>query len=203
MFVIADLWRVLGVYLIGGVITCMLGWRLWKADAPPGGAYIVFAIFGGVVLLYVLIDTQRLAEIPGVRLGNALYRLEAVEDQVKDLRRNLVGYETESFPPGSYEVVPAPGDARRPFRVVFKLKHAAVRDSVWVFENDVPISPTRFDVEGNRVTVHSPVKAQQEGSEYVVRYFQAPATWGGAEWGGAKWGGAEFGAGESGGRHSQ
>jgi len=33
------------------------------------------------------------------------------------------------------------------------LKHSAVPDSVWVLGNDVPISPTRFDVEGKRVTV--------------------------------------------------
>ena len=149
----AGWWHLLGVYVVAGVFAGVIGWRLLKADAPPGVAYVTFASFAGVMLLYLLIDTGRLADIPALRLGNALYRLEQVERQVRNLQTSLMGYETEEFPPGSYEVTGTPQDRRHPFRITFALKHSAVPDSVWVLGNDVPISPTRFDVEGKRVTV--------------------------------------------------
>src|SRR2546425_416667 len=150
---VAGWWHLLGVYVVAGVFAGVIGWRLLKADAPPGVAYVTFASFAGVILLYLLIDTGRLADIPALRLGNALYRLEQVEKQVKTLQTNFLGYETEPFPPGSYQVVGVPEDSVYPFRITFTLKHAAVPDSVWVFENDAPISPLRFDVDDNRVTV--------------------------------------------------
>ena len=165
-------------------------WRLLKADAPLGVAYVTFASFAGVMLLYLLIDTGRLADIPALRLGNALYRLEQVERQVRNLQTSLMGYETEEFPPGSYEVTGTPQDRRHPFRITFALKHSAVPDSVWVFENDAPISPKRFDVEDKRVAVRSPVDPRTQNNDYVIRYFQTPTGFGAGAFGAG-----EFGAG--------
>ena len=146
---------------------------------------MTFASFAGVMLLYLLIDTGRLADIPALRLGNALYRLEQVERQVRNLQTSLMGYETEEFPPGSYEVTGTPQDRRHPFRITFALKHSAVPDSVWVFENDAPISPKRFDVEDKRVAVRSPVDPRTQNNDYVIRYFQTPTGFGAGEFGAA------------------
>jgi len=186
----AGWWHLLGVYVVAGVFAGVIGWRLLKADAPPGVAYVTFASFAGVMLLYLLIDTGRLADIPALRLGNALYRLEQVERQVRNLQTSLMGYETEEFPPGSYEVTGTPQDRRHPFRITFALKHSAVPDSVWVFENDAPISPTRFDVEDKRVAVRSPVDPRTQDNDYLIRYFQTPTGFGAGAFGAG-----EFGAG--------
>ena len=186
----AGWWHLLGVYVVAGVFAGVIGWRLLKADAPPGVAYVTFASFAGVMLLYLLIDTGRLADIPALRLGDALYRLEQVERQVRTLQTSLMGYETEEFPPGSYEVTGTPQDRRHPFRITFALKHSAVPDSVWVFENDAPISPKRFDVEDKRVAVRSPVDPRTQNSDYVIRYFQTPTGFGAGAFGAG-----EFGAG--------
>ena len=151
---------------------------------------MTFASFAGVMLLYLLIDTGRLADIPALRLGNALYRLEQVERQVRNLQTSLMGHETEEFPPGSYDVTGTPQDRRHPFRITFALKHSAVPDSVWVFENDAPISPKRFDVEDKRVAVRSPVDPRTQNNDYVIRYFQTPTGFGAGAFGAG-----EFGAG--------
>jgi len=70
------------------------------------------------------------------------------------------------------------------------LKHSAVPDSVWVFENDAPISPKRFDVEDKRVAVRSPVDPRTQNNDYVIRYFQTPTGFGAGAFGAG-----EFGAG--------
>ena len=138
----AGWWHLLGVYVVAGVFAGVIGWRLLKADAPPGVAYVTFASFAGVMLLYLLIDTGRLADIPALRLGNALYRLEQVERQVRNLQTSLMGYETEEFPPGSYEVTGTPQDRRHPFRITFALKHSAVPDSVWASRMTLQFRPS-------------------------------------------------------------
>ncbi len=173
----ATWWHLLGVYVVAGGFAGIIAWRLLKSATPPGVAYVTFAIFAGVILLYLLIDTDRLADVPALRLGNGLYRSEQVQRQVKNLQTNLFG-ETEPFPPGSYQVAATPEDARFPFRITFDLEHSPEPRSVWVFENDVPISPMRFDVAGIRVTVHSPVDPRPQNGDYAIRYFPTPAGFG-------------------------
>ena len=41
----AGWWHLLGVYVVAGVFAGVIGWRLLKADAPPGVAYVTFASF--------------------------------------------------------------------------------------------------------------------------------------------------------------
>jgi len=53
-------------------------------------------------------------------------------------------------------------------------------DSVTVWENDVPIAPNRFTVEGRDVTVRLSIAADPRTSEseypYIIRYFSAGDT---------------------------
>jgi len=84
----ATWWHLLSVYVVAGGFAGIIAWRLLKTATPPGVAYVTFAIFAGVILLYLLIDTDRLADVPALRLGNGLHRPEQVERQVKNVQTN-------------------------------------------------------------------------------------------------------------------
>jgi hypothetical protein len=172
-------WHVASVYIVAGGCAAIVAWSLLKTKEPPGVAYVTFAGFAGVVLLFLVIDTGRIAELPALQLGNA--GLYEVKREVRTLRNDLLGYETEDFPRGKYEVSAAENDVTRPFRATLWLQHEAVPDSVWVFENGDAIAPTFFDVERNRVTVRVG-GIDPKVNDYVVRYFRMPAS-GGGDWG--------------------
>src|SRR2546427_7576915 len=94
----ATWWHLLGVYVVAGGFAGIIAWRLLKTATPPGVAYVTFAIFAGVILLYLLIDTDRLADVPALRLGNCLYRSGQVHRQVKKIQTKTFR-EQVPFPP--------------------------------------------------------------------------------------------------------
>src|SRR2546428_13690812 len=109
----ATWWHLLGVYVVAGGFAGIIAWRLLKTATPPGVAYVTFAIFAGVILLYLLIDTDRLADVPVLRLGNGLYRSEQGQRQGKKPPTHpLCG--TEAVPPRADQGGASPGGARVP-----------------------------------------------------------------------------------------
>src|SRR5258705_11875040 len=99
----ATWWHLLGVYVVAGGFAGIIAWRLLKTATPPGVAYVTFAIFAGVILLYLLIDTDRLADVPVLRLGNGLYRSGQGQRQGTKPPTNLF-LRREPFTPASHPV---------------------------------------------------------------------------------------------------
>jgi hypothetical protein len=168
------LWNLLGIYVFTGAAALFLAVLLAKREKAPAVSYLAFTVFGGLFVLFILIDTGRDKDIPPVRWGSSVFR---IEKRLRKIERGLIGYETDTISMPSIAVTrePNPTDPDLPYRVAFPLQHAAVPDSVFVFENDVPISPTRFHVDGNRITISSAVDVvATHQADYVVRYLKRP-----------------------------
>jgi hypothetical protein len=164
------------VYLVPVIASALLAVMLWRRKDAPAVGYLCFTIAAGVVTFLLMVDTGWLARVPRFQVGRDIYGV--VTNVI------ALGYKTEMFSPEKlqrevkFELVPE--DHIWKSRLRFVLAEPAVPDSVTVWENDVPIAPDRFTVEGRDVTVRLPTTADPRTSEnefpYIIRYFSAGGT---------------------------
>lgn len=168
--------------LVCGVL--FVAFLLWRKDDQPAMAWVAFVGASGLLILFILIDTGRLDDVPGFRAGQDVYQIERRLERVE---RDLLGYETEYFSRRDVQEKTlsrhSNGNDWYKFETTFLLEHAAIPDSVILWENDAPMSPARFSVKGNAVTVRSggdlrhferPLDDKPEVPPYVIRYLRVP-----------------------------
>lgn len=137
------------VHLIPVIVIALLAAVLWRRKDAPAVGYLCFTIAAGVVMFLLMVDTGWLARVPRFQVGDDIYGV--VTNVI------ALGYKTEMFSREKlhrevkFELVPE--DPIWKSRLRFALVEPAVPDSVTVWENDVPIAPNRFTVEGRKVTV--------------------------------------------------
>lgn len=163
------------IYVVVVPVLTILTLLLWRSRNPPSMGYLTYAALAGIVILFVLIDTGRIYDIPSFRIGDSLYQVEQLR---REVRQSLLGYEQEVFGRDHLldrvEIEHVPANAPFIYAVQFPLQHEAVSDSVIIWENDVPIAPTRFAVDGRIVVVKIAIDPRQQPPDYVIRYFRVP-----------------------------
>lgn len=163
------------LYILLAALVLVLIRAAWK-DPKSKTAISAAAGMGSLFALLLFTDAGLWSKLPVVvRYGKVLVKFR------ENVERALLGYETEIFRGEDLltriPIEQHPENALFSHSLRFTLKYAAVPDSVIVWENDGPMAPTRFDVDGRTVRVKiawTPEPAKRELLEYVIRYFRKP-----------------------------